>query len=333
MMITQVSVPGGSWGDGPRSWNLPTNTLPAQQSPERWVYKPVEFGYCDGVTTDRTDNDHAGLALITGASSGIGLALAREFAAHGFDLIITAEDDRLEPAAYSLHETGRAVTAVRADLTDPKAVESLWFQATGLHQPIDVAVLNAGVGVGGAFAQTSLERQLALVDLNVRSTVHLAKLVTDHMIKNGSGRIMITSSVAATAPGPYQATYAASKAFGHSFAEGLREELKNTGITVTSLMPGPTATDFFRRAGMLDTALGRGPKDDPAGVAKDAFNAILDGKPHVVPGSLKNRLIAEAATHLPDRLSTAAMAKQTKPREAHSEQAHPKRAWPDQPTT
>jgi len=269
------------------------------------------------VTTDSSDNDHSGLALITGASSGIGLALAREFAAHGFDLVITAEDDRLEPAAYSLHETGRAVTAVRADLTDPKAVESFWFQATGLHHPIDVAVLNAGVGVGGAFAQTPLERHLALIDLNVRSTVHLAKLVTDHMVRNGSGRIMITSSVAATAPGPYQATYAASKAFAHSFAEALREELKNTGVTVTSLMPGPTDTDFFRRAGMLDTALAHGPKEDPAEVAKEAFNAVLDGKPHVVPGSFKNRLMAEAATHLPDRLSTAAMAKQTKPHGSH----------------
>lgn len=275
-------------------------------------------GYCQAVTTN---SDHAGLALITGASSGIGLALAREFAEHGFDLVITAEDERLESAAYSLHETGRAVTAVRADLTDPKAVERLWFQATGLHQPLDVAVLNAGVGVGGAFAQTSLERHLALVDLNVRSTVHLAKLVADHMIKNGSGRIMITSSVAATAPGPYQATYAASKAFGHSFAEGLREELKKTGITVTSLMPGPTDTDFFRRADMLDTPLGRGPKDDPAAVAKDAFDAVMNGKPHVVAGSFKNRLMAEGATHLPDRLSTAAMARQTKPDEPRSDQA------------
>lgn len=262
-----------------------------------------------------TDNQHAGLALITGASSGIGLALAREFAEHGYDLIIAAEDDRLEAAARSLHEIGGGVTAVQVDLTEPRAVEKLWLEATALHHPVDVAVLNAGIGVGGSFAETSLERHLALVDLNVRSTVHLAKLVVDHMINNGSGRIMITSSVAATAPGPYEATYAASKAFGHSFAEGIREELKKTGITVTSLMPGPTDTDFFRRADMLDTALGRGPKDDPAEVAKDGFEALMSGKPHVVAGSFKNRVIAEAATHLPDRLSTAAMARQSKPQD------------------
>lgn len=260
-----------------------------------------------------TDTDRAGLALITGASSGIGLALAREFANHGFDLIIAAEDDRLEAAARSLHDSGHGVTAVQVDLTEPKAVERLWFEATALQRPVDVAVLNAGVGVGGSLAETSLERHLALIDLNVRSTVHLAKLVIDHMVQNGSGRIMITSSVAATAPGPYQATYAASKAFGHSFAEGIREELKDTGITVTSLMPGPTDTDFFRRADMLDTPLGRGSKDDAVEVAKDGFEAVMSGKPHVVAGSLKNRLMAETATHLPDRLSTAAMAKITKP--------------------
>jgi len=277
------------------------------------VYNRAEFGYCAGVTTDRTDNDHTGLALITGASSGIGLALAREFATQGFDLIITAEDDRLEPAAHSLHETGRAVTAVRVDLTDPKAVESLWFQATALHQPIDVAVLNAGVGVGGAFAETSLERHLALVDLNVRSTVHLAKLLSRDMVATGAGRMLFTASIAASAPGPYHATYAASKAFVHSFAEAIRIELADHGVTVTSLMPGPTDTDFFERAEMEDTAVATGAKDDPDTVARQGFEALMAGKADVVAGAFSNRIQSDLATHLPDRVAGRMQARKTAP--------------------
>src|SRR5262249_10094970 len=138
----------------------------------------------------------------------------------------------------------------------------------------------------------------------------------DHMIANGAGRIMITSSIAATAPGPYYATYAASKAFGHSFAEGIREELKGAGVTVTSLMPGATDTDFFRRADMLDTALAGGPKDDPAAVAKDGFEAVMQGKPRVVAGSFRNKVIAETASRMPDRLSAPAMGTQTKPHDS-----------------
>jgi short-subunit dehydrogenase len=260
-----------------------------------------------------SDNSPGGLAVITGASSGIGLALAREFVQHGFDLVIAAEDPLIEEAASALRSSGRQVTAVRADLATADGVEQLWSATLALGRPVAAAAINAGIGVGGRFAETALEDHLRLVDLNVRSTVHLTKLVLDQMVGQGSGRILITSSVAATTPGPYHATYAASKAFGHSFAESIRQELQDTGVTVTSLMPGPTDTNFFERAGLQDSPLGRGSKDDPDEVAADGFQALMDGKPHVVPGSMKNRVMAEVGTHLPDRVASKAMGAQTKP--------------------
>lgn len=262
------------------------------------------------------DTEQAGLALVTGASTGIGLSIARELARRGHDLVVTADEPSIHTAAAELEAThGVDVRAVQVDLTVSAEVDHLWREASGTGRPVEVAVLNAGVGVGGAFAETSLERHLGLVDLNVRSTVHLAKLVVDDMVARGSGRVLVTASIAATAPGPYHATYAASKAFVHSFAEGIRHELQDAGVVVTSLMPGPTDTEFFRRADMLDTAIGQGPKDDPDEVAREGVEALMSGKPHVVAGSVKNRVMAEAATHMPDRLATKAMAGQTKPKD------------------
>lgn len=260
-----------------------------------------------------TPTPSAGLALVTGASSGIGRELARQFVDHGFDVVLVAEDDELGAVAAQLRSADRDVIPVQADLTDPKNVERVWTEAQAVGRPITAAALNAGVGVGGALADTPLERHLEIVDLNVRSTVHLAKHLVDHMVANGEGRILITASIVAVAPGPYHATYAASKAFVHSFAEGIGHELKDTGVTVTSLMPGPTDTEFFDRAGMEDTPVARGPKDDPADVARDGFDALMAGRPHVRAGSRKNALMAEIGTHLPDRIGAAMGAAQAKP--------------------
>jgi short-subunit dehydrogenase len=128
--------------------------------------------------------------------------------------------------------------------------------------------------------------------------------------------VLVTSSIAAVAPGPYHSTYAASKAFVHSFAEGIREELKDTGVTVTSLMPGPTDTEFFVRADMEDTPIGQmKSKDDPADVARDGIEAMEAGKPSVVAGSVKNKLQAEAGTHMPDALAAPLFARATKPQD------------------
>lgn len=209
------------------------------------------------------------VALVTGASTGIGRALAREFAEHDFDVVVVADEDEIHQAAAELSTAGATVVPVQADLTTAAGVEAAWEAVTALGRPPAAVALNAGIGVSGRFDQTPLDGDLALVDLNVRSTVHLAKLASRAMVQPGSGRILVTSSIAAVIPGPYHATYAASKAFVHSFAEGIRDELKDTGVTVTSLMPGPTDTEFFARADMGDTQIGQMEnKDDPADVAR-----------------------------------------------------------------
>ena len=253
------------------------------------------------------------LALVTGASSGIGRALARQFVTHGYDVVVAAEDDDIHAAADELNRLGGEAQPVQVDLSTAEGVEGLAARVEGLGRPLDALALNAGVGVGGPFADNDLDAELRLVDLNVRSTVHLAKIVVPDMVARGAGKVLVTASIAATAPGPYHATYAASKAFVHSFAEAVRHELKDTGVTVTSLMPGPTDTPFFERAGMTDTKVASGPKDDPDEVAKDGFDALMAGKASVVAGSLKNRAQAEVSTHLPDTIAAAAQARMTQP--------------------
>jgi uncharacterized protein len=242
------------------------------------------------------------LAVVTGASSGIGYELAREFAEHGYDLVIAAEDAGIDDAAGTLaRDAGPTVTPVRVDLATEAGVEELYARITATGRPVDAIALNAGVGAGGDFTrQTDLRDELTIVDLNVRSTVHLAKRVLPDMVRRGEGRVLFTSSIASTMPGAFQAVYNGSKAFVQSFAEALRNELKDTGVTVTSLMPGPTDTEFFERADMTDTRVGSGKKDDPAQVAKQGFEALMKGDDHVVGGSVKNKVQAVANKVVPD---------------------------------
>ncbi|MEU6814534.1 SDR family NAD(P)-dependent oxidoreductase [Streptomyces sp. NPDC046860] len=226
------------------------------------------------------------LALVTGASSGIGFELALQLAERGYDLIVNAENETgLRQAAQEIRAAGVSVEAVRADLRHYDQAEQLWTAVLATERPLDVAVLNAGVGQGGTFADTDLEDELEIVDLNVRSTVHLAKRVVREMVARGRGRILVTSSVASAAPGTFQAVYQASKSFVQSFAESLQSELTDTGVTLTALMPGPTETDFFHRADMDDTQLGRQEKDDPAEVAREGLDALFEGKDKVIAGS------------------------------------------------
>src|SRR5215213_6005609 len=255
------------------------------------------------------------LALVTGASSGIGLELARQFATHDFDIVVTAEDAELATAAADLRSTGAQVYEVRADLRSPNGVRQLWAEANAFGRPLDAAALNAGVGRGGAFLDTDLDDEFEIIDLNVRSTVHLAKLVLRDMATRDRGRVLVTSSIASTMPGSFQAVYNASKSFLQSFTEALQEELKDTGITLTSLMPGPTETEFFERADMLDTPVGQSKKDDAAQVAKQGFEALMKGEDKLVAGSLKTKAQGLANKVLPDSLKAKAHRQMAEPSE------------------
>jgi short-subunit dehydrogenase len=260
-----------------------------------------------------TDYRHA-FALVTGASSGIGAELARQFADHGYDLLITAEDDRLETVAAQLRRAGANVQTAQADLRTFDGVEQLYEAVAATGRPIDAVALNAGVGQGGAFVETDLIDELEIIAVNVTSTVHLAKRLLPAMVNRQAGKILITSSIASTMPGSFQAVYNASKSFLQSFAEALQNELKDTGVTVTSLMPGPTDTDFFRRADMLDTSVGQNKKDDPALVARQGFDALMAGKHKVVAGSLKTKMQGVANRVLPDRAKASAHRQMAEPK-------------------
>jgi uncharacterized protein len=245
------------------------------------------------------------LAVVTGASSGIGLELARQFADNGFDLVVAAENPEIETAAADLRARGSDVEAVRADLARPEGVEELHGRIAATGRPVAALALNAGVGRGEAFVDAPLADLLNVVDLNVRSTVHLGRLVAAEMAERGEGRILFTSSIASTMPGSYQAVYNASKSFVQSLALALRDELKDTGVTVTSLMPGPTDTPFFEKAEMLDTKVGSGSKDDPAEVARMGFEALMDGDERVVAASASTKLQGRAGRLMPDRVKAA----------------------------
>ena len=254
------------------------------------------------------------LALVTGASTGIGRALARQFADHGYDLVVAADEPEIERTADEIAAvSGQLVTPVQVDLSTAEGVTHLYRAATADDRALDAVALNAGTGVHGRFDTTDLDDDLRLIDLNCRSVVHLAKLAVRDMVARGDGRVLVTASIAAKAPGPYQSTYAASKAFVHSFAEAIRYELDGTGVTVTSLLPGPTDTAFFERADMEDTQVASGPKDSPEQVAADGFEALMAGRAHVVAGSVANKVAAAASGVVPDSVAARLAATQTKP--------------------
>jgi len=245
-------------------------------------------------------NSSKPVALVTGASSGIGHELAKRFADHDFDLIITARRD-LSETSSELEALGASVETVQVDLASSDGVEDLWRRVQASERPLAAAALNAGRGEGGAFATgTALADELEIIDVNVRSTVHLAKFVVADMVARDEGRILFTSSIASTMPGSFQAVYNASKSFVQSFALALRNELKDTNVTVTSLMPGPTETEFFERADMMDTKVGADDKDDPADVACDGFEALMAGDERVVSASLKTKLQGQGSRLMPD---------------------------------
>lgn len=254
------------------------------------------------------------LALVTGASSGIGLELARIFAENGFDLLVCAQDAGIGVAAEAIAAEGRAaVKSVRADLSTSDGVEELVAAATATGRPLDALALSAGVANGGPFLDTPLEDDLRVIGLDVVSVVHLTKRLLPAMVARGAGKVLVTASVASLMPGPYYATYAASKAFVLSFAEAVRHELEDTGVTVTALLPGPTDTDFFEASHMEDTRVAQGPKDDPAKVAREGFDGLMAGKDQVKVTSLKARAQTALSHVLPDKAKPGAHGAMTRP--------------------
>ena|SRR5947209_6351232 len=253
------------------------------------------------------------LAVVTGASSGIGFELAKVFADNGFDVLINAEDAGLEAAAEQLRTRGAHVQPVQADLSNHDGVEQLYAAIASTARPVSAAVLNAGVGQGGAFIDTDLADEMKIIEVNVTSTVHLAKRLLKDMVMRDDGKMLIISSIASTMPGSFQAVYNASKSFLQSFAQALQNELKDTKVTITSLMPGPTDTNFFHRAGMEDTHVGQAEKDDPAQVAKQGFDALMSGEGKIIAGSAQTKVQGLASKVLPDKLKAAAHRQMAEP--------------------
>jgi short-subunit dehydrogenase len=236
------------------------------------------------------------LAIVTGASTGIGYELAKRCAEDGFDLLIAADEPEIQQAADDFKNLGVNVEAIEADLATTEGVDSLYAAIDG--RSVDALLANAGRGLGGAFLDQDFEDVRHIIDTNITGTIYLAQKVGRDMRSRGEGRILFTGSIAGFMPGSFNAAYNGTKAFVDSFSFALRNELKDSGVTVTCLMPGATETEFFERADMLDTKVGQSKKDDPVDVAKVGFEAMMNGEGDVVAG-WKNKLQSAAALITP----------------------------------
>ena len=237
------------------------------------------------------------LVVVTGASTGIGYELAKQCAENGYDLLIVADESAIVEAAQGIQTEGQVET-LQADLATQEGVDALVEKIQSLGRPVDALLANAGRGLGHAFLDQEWEKAFEVIQLNVTGTVYLIHKIGRQMRDRGQGRILITGSIAGLMPGSFQAVYNGTKAFLDSFSFALRNELKDTGVSVTCLMPGATETEFFRRADMLDTKIGAGKKDDPADVAKTGFDAMMKGEGDVVHG-IKNKVQAAMAAVTP----------------------------------
>ena len=235
------------------------------------------------------------LAIVTGASAGIGYELARLCATNGFDLIVAA-DESLGEAAPIFAALGANVETVEADLATIDGVDTLVACVGDRH--VDALLANAGHGLGHAFLDQEFAEIQHVVDTNITGTIYLIHAIGRRMQAQGSGKILVTGSIAGFMPGTFQAVYNGTKAFINSFSFALRNELKDSGVTVTCLMPGATETEFFERAELMDTKVGQQKKDDPADVAQDGFDAMMKGSGDVVSG-WKNKLQTAVANVTP----------------------------------
>jgi len=254
-------------------------------------------------------------ALITGATSGIGLELARLFANEGYSLIISARNEtELLNVCGELESEDVTVIPIAKDLFDREQAFALYAEVKQRGIEVDVLVNNAGQGVYGEFEKTDIDRELRIIDLNISSLVILTKCFLVDMTARNSGKILNLASIASKSPGPWQSVYHGTKAFVLSFTEAIREELKDTEITITALMPGVTDTDFFNKADMLESKAVQDEDNmaDPARVARDGFEALMAGKDKVVSG-IKNKLQMAIGAIMPDSMVAHQVNEQQKP--------------------
>jgi len=256
-------------------------------------------------------------AIVTGASTGIGLELAKCCARNGFDLLIAADEPEIEIAATEVRSLGASVRTVQADLSTTEAVDKLYDASKQIGRPVDALLANAGRGLGRAFLNQDFKQARRVIDTNITGTVYLIHRVGNDMRRRNAGRILITGSIAGFTPGTFQAVYNASKAFLDSFSFALREELRDTRVTVTCLMPGATETRFFERADMMDTNVGTTKKDNPADVAKVGFDAMMRGDGDVVTG-FKNKIQSAVASITPAAMLAKQHRKMAEPGTAKS---------------
>jgi len=249
-------------------------------------------------------------AIVTGASAGIGYELAVLCAQNGYDLLVAADQPKVREAAEAFRRLGAAVDAVEADLATQEGCDRVIAAANG--RAVDALLANAGHGLGHAFLDQAFDEIRHVIDTNITGTLYLVQKIVKPMVARRQGRVLITGSVAGFIPGSFQAVYNGTKAFIDSFAFALRNEIKDSGVTVTLLMPGPTDTEFFERAGLMDTKVGQAKKDDPAMVAKVGYDAMMAGESDVVAG-WKNKLQTTVATVTPNEILAEMHRKQAEP--------------------
>lgn len=253
-------------------------------------------------------------ALITGATSGIGYELAKLFAKDQYNLVIVARNnDELEKTANELKHSGVEVITISKDLFKRESPFELYDEIKAKGIRIDVLVNDAGQGQYGLFAETDINRELDIIQLNIGATISLVKCFLPEMIARKDGKILNLSSIAGKTPGPYQSVYHGTKAFVQSFTEAIRSENKDNGVTITALLPGATETDFFNKAEMQDSKIVQeGSMDSAANVAKDGYDALMAGDDMVISG-FKNKAMVGMTNLTPDHLVADMMKKQQEP--------------------
>jgi len=253
--------------------------------------------------------------LITGGTSGIGYELAKIFAKNGHNLILVARDEAvLTITRNELLGLGVDVIIITKDLFEKQSPFELYEQITEEGYDVDILVNNAGQGQYGEFAETSIHRELSIIQLNISSLVVLTKLFLQDMLKKERGKILNLSSISSKTPGPFNSVYHGTKAFVQSFTEAIATEVKDKGITVTALLPGATDTDFFNKADMQQSKIVKeGKLEDAEKVAQDGYDALMKGTHMKVSGGLKNKMKVAMSNVMSDKAAAKKTHKQQAP--------------------